>query len=309
MKLSLRIIILILPFLFSLARSTAQINPVSDQYVLNPILINPAHTGQRGSLDISAFYRRQWAGIKGAPETITLIADAPLNDSKASLGFSVITDKTGVTRETSYSTYYSYKVKLLQSELSFGLKAGLFSTNTKWSDLIVTDPGDEAYLLDSKAFILPDFSFGVYMTDKKYFAGFSIPRLIGYDFNIEKNRYSLEIKPDQYYYLFNGGYLIDLDEDISFLPSALISFSPGEKALLDLNAHFSFSDRMWAGLSYRSNQSMAFLVQLAISNQVKAAYSYYIDFNRLGRFSNGSHEIMLRYEFRFRADVVNPLIF
>lgn len=302
------IIFLIIPFVLA-PEIKAQLAPVSDQYILNPILINPGHTGARGALNAAAFYRRQWAGIKGAPETITIVADAPLADKNVSLGFSIISDKIGVTRETSFNSYYSYKVPTGFGDLSLGLKAGLMSTNTKWSDLIVLDPGDENYLQDSRNFIVPDFSFGAYLTDGRYFAGFSIPRLIGYKFNFEKNRYSLKIDPGQYYYLFNAGYSFPVAEEILFLPSMLLSVSPGEKALLDLNAHFSFSERMWAGLSYRSNNSISALFQFGISNQLKAAYSYYLDFSRLGRFSSGSHEIMLRYEFRYKADVVNPLIF
>lgn len=302
--------IFVLIALFSLLTGLdAQLAPVSDQYILNPILINPAHTGQRGALNAAALYRRQWAGIKGAPETITIVADAPIADKDISLGFSLITDKIGVTRETSFNSYYSYNLETGFGDLSLGLKAGLMSTNTRWSELSVIDPGDENFLQDSRNFIVPDFSFGAYLTDGRYFAGFSIPRLIGYKFNFEKNRYSLKINPGQYYYLFNAGFSLPVADEIIFLPSMLLSLSPGEKTLLDINAHFSFSDRMWAGLSYRSNNSMSALFQFGISNQLKIAYSYYLDFSRLGRFSSGSHEIMLRYEFRYKADVVNPLIF
>lgn len=304
-----RYFLLFISVLLSLSESRAQLTPVTDQYILNPILINPAHAGLRGSMNVAAFYRRQWAGIKGAPETITLIADAPFSENKIGLGFSIMSDKTGVTRETSFNTYYSYRIQVGGGDLSLGLKAGLLTTNTRFSELLVLEPGDESFLQDSRVFVVPDFSFGAYFSRDRYFAGFSIPRLIGYDFNFEKNRYSLRINPGQYYYLFNAGYWMDVNEEIRFLPSFLLSLSPGEKLLLDLNAHFSFQDRMWGGLSFRTNGSMAALFQFAITNQIKAAYSYYLDFNRLGRFSNGSHEIMFRYEFSYKADVVNPLIF
>lgn len=286
-----------------------QISPVTDQYILNPILINPANTGGRGAMNIAAFYRNQWAGIKGAPETITLVGDAPFSEGKVGLGFSIMHDKVGVTRETSLSTSYSYRIEAGGGYLAFGLKAGFISTNTRWSELVTLDPGDEPYLTDSRNFIVPDFSYGMYWADKKYFAGFSIPRMIGYNFSPEKNRYSLRINPGQYYYLLNGGMHTALSKDISFMPSMLLSLSPGQKILLDLNAYFNFSEKIWAGISFRSNKSLAALFQLNVSNQFKVAYSYYVDFSRIGRFSYGSHEIMLRYEFIYKADIVNPLIF
>jgi type IX secretion system PorP/SprF family membrane protein len=286
-----------------------QLPPVTDQYILNPVLINPGSTGERGALSIAALYRRQWAGIKGAPETITLTADAPLSGGKIGAGFTIQSNKIGVTHETSVSGTYSYKTVTGAGNLSLGLRGGLLSTNTRWSELVVNDPGDENFLADSKVYIVPDFGFGAYLSNNRYFAGLSIPRLIGYRFNYDRNRYSLKINPGQYIYLLQGGYMLDIAEDVKFLPSTLISISPGEKTMIDLNAHFGFSERIWAGISYRSNRSMAGLFQFAINNQIKAAYSYYLDFSRLGRFSNGSHEIMLRYDFRFKADIVNPLIF
>ena len=45
----------------------AQLTPVNDQYILNPLTINPSYAGSRGGLSIAAFYRQQWVGITGAP--------------------------------------------------------------------------------------------------------------------------------------------------------------------------------------------------------------------------------------------------
>ncbi|HLN21771.1 MAG TPA: type IX secretion system membrane protein PorP/SprF [Bacteroidales bacterium] len=302
-------LIVVLIVIFSFRYLSAQIAPVPDQYVLNPVLINPAATGLRESLSIAGLFRRQWAGIKGAPETIMLIADSPVFDGNTGLGFSIMRDKIGVTRETSVSGSYSYTTKAGEGSLSLGLKAGILATNTAWSELVALEPGDESMLSDSRTFIVPDFGFGAYYYNEKYFAGFSVPRLLGYRFNTDKNRYSLRIDPGQYYYLFQGGYLIDLSEIIRFQPSALLSLSPGEKMLLDINAHFNFLEKVWAGVSFRTNRSFASMVQVAINDQVKAAYSYYLDFGKLGHFSTGTHEIMLRFDLQMKADVVNPLIF
>lgn len=295
--------------IFSTAVASGQLAPVTDQYILNPMLINPAYAGARGNLNIAALYRRQWVGIDGAPETIMLTSDTPLPDEKNGVGLFVTRDRIGVTRETSFSALYSYKIEAGDGDLYFGLRGGLIATRTKWSDLVVLDNGDEFYLLDSKTFAVPDFSFGAYYSHETYFFGFSIPRLLSYRFNFDKSRYSVRVKPGYYQYLLHGGSTFDIAPDVKFLPSALLTLSPGEKVMLDLNAHFLLSERLWAGTSFRTTKSVSVLLQLVVNNQLKVAYSYYIDFSRLGRFSKGSHEIMLRYEFTRKADVVNPLIF
>jgi type IX secretion system PorP/SprF family membrane protein len=286
-----------------------QLTPVTNQYILNPITINPAYAGNRGDLNIAAFYRKQWVGIQGAPETLTLTADAPVFNNKVGLGLNMMIDKIGVTRENYFITNYSYIIDLDGGSLSFGLGAGFITTNTAWSDLVVLDPGDDLYLVDSRRFVVPSFSFGTYFTKKNYFLGFSIPKFLGYKFNYDKNKYSVSIDPGQYNFLFYTGYVFNLSPKLDFIPSTLLNFSPGSKILYDINANFNFSNRLWVGASYRNARSVGALLQLQVNNQFKVAYTYDFDTGNLGGYSNGSHEIMLRYEFRYKVNVVDPLVF
>jgi type IX secretion system PorP/SprF family membrane protein len=288
---------------------TGQLAPVTSQYVLNPLGINPAYAGNRGALNIAAFYRRQWAGISGAPETMTLAADAPFFDSKLGLGFIITNDKIGVTKETHFLTNYSFKINMDKGDLSFGLGAGLMTTNTAWSDLVVLDQGDESFLSDSHVFLVPEFSFGVYYSYQNYYTGLSIPKLLGYKFNYDKNKYTLIFNPGQYNYLLNLGYIFNLSKTLKLFPSTLVTISPGEKLLIDLNAYVSFNDRIWAGASYRNGRSLGMLFQFAINNQLRVAYTYDFDLGTLGNYSNGSHEIMLRYEFHYKVETISPLNF
>ncbi|MFZ2285569.1 MAG: type IX secretion system membrane protein PorP/SprF [Bacteroidales bacterium] len=287
----------------------AQLTPVTDQYILNPLTINPSYAGSRGGLSVAAFYRQQWVGISGAPRTMSFQVDAPVLSNKLGLGLFVVNDQIGVTRQTELMTSYAFRINLGGGVLALGLGAGLVATNTAWSDLIVLDPGDEYYLIDSRVFIVPDFSFGVYYNVKNYFVGFSVPRLLGYQFDFDRNKYSLKVEPGQYNYILNTGYLFSLGQKTKFMPSALLSYSIGDKFLYDVSAHFIMNDRLWLGATYRSTSSVTALAQFAINNQFKVAYSYDFNFGTLGNYNNGSHEIMLRYEFRYKVDVINPLIF
>ncbi len=298
------ILLLLIPVSLS-----GQLTPVTSQYILNPLTINPATAGSRGALNMAAFYRKQWTGITGSPETMTLSLDAPLVDSRMGLGLIIANDKLGVTKETQMKAAYSYNIEMGQGSLSLGLGGGIIATNTAWSDLVVIDPGDDYYLIDSRVFVVPDFSFGMWYNNKNFFAGLSVPRLLGYKFDFNKNKYSIEFEPGDYYYVLNTGYLFSLSQKVGFMPSALLSYSSGDKLLYDINAHFNLFDKAWIGASYRSERSLSGLFQFSVSNQLKIAYTYDFDFGELGRYSNGSHEVMIRYLFRYRIDVVNPLLF
>lgn len=286
-----------------------QLTPITNQYILNPLTINPAYAGNRGALNIAASYRRQWVGIPGAPETMTLALDAPFFDSKLGLGIIITNDKIGVTKETNFGTNYAFRISMGEGNLSLGLGAGMIITNTSWSDLSVSDPGDDQYLRNSRVFLVPDFRFGIYYSVQNYFVGISIPKLLDHNFDFIKDKYTLKFNPRGYNYLFNMGYVFTLSTKLKFYPSTLITISSEEKLLYDINAHFILFDRLWLGASYRNNRSAVGLLQLAINNQFRVAYTYDFDFNELREFSNGSHEIMLRYEFRYKINVVNPLIF
>lgn len=300
----LLLLLIMIPFSVS-----GQLTPFTNQYILNPLRINPAYAGNRGVMNMAAFYRKQWVGIKGSPETMSLIVDAPFSDDRMGLGLIITNDKIGVTKETQIGANYSYMIDMTTGTLSFGLGAGLVATNTAWSDLIVLDPGDEYILIDSKVFVVPAFSFGTYYSGQNYFAGFSIPKLIGYRFDFEKNKYVLNNNMSDYYYLFNTGYLFDLSSNLKFFPSALIVFSPKDKILFDINAHFRVMERLWLGASYRNDRSISGMFQFQVNDQIKFAYTYDFDFAKLKTFSSGSHEVMLRYEFRYRVEAVSPLNF
>lgn len=288
---------------------SGQLTPATNHYVLNPLTINPGYAGNRGVMNVAAFYRKQWVGIKGAPETVSLALDAPVANDKLGLGLIILNDKIGVTKETQFNTNYAYRIEVGKGLLSLGLGAGVLITNTAWSKLVVLDQGDEYYLTDSKVFTVPNFSFGAYYTIDNFFAGLSIPKLVGQKFDYDKNKYLLKNNFNDYIYMLNAGYMIDLSPKVKFLPSTLLALSLGDKILYDINAHFRIMDRFWIGASYRNNRSVTGLFQFQLTNQLKFAYSYDFDFNKLKTFSSGSHEVMLRYEFRYKIDAISPLNF
>lgn len=286
---------------------SGQMTPLTDQYILNPLTINPGYAGNRGALNLAAFYRKQWVGIPGAPESMSLVVDAPLLNERIGLGLIITNYKLGVTKENLLNTNYAFKIRMNDGILSLGLGAGLVTTNTAWSDLIIVDQEDRYLLVDSPVFVVPDFSFGVYYSYHNYFAGISIPDLIDNKFSLNKNKYSQEFSPEKFHYLFNTGYVFNLASKTKFFPSTLVTYTKGKQIQYDINAHFSFFNILWIGGTYRSTRSIVGLLQLAVNNQLRIAYTYDYDFGMLGKYNTGSHEIMLRFEFRYNVDTVSPL--
>jgi len=271
--------------------------------------VNPAYAGSRLGLSASLLYRNQWAGMKGAPETATFSMDAPLKNERIGLGLLVVSDKIGVTKEKHLITNYAYRVDIGDGVLAFGLGAGIVITNTAWSDLVVIDPGDDYYLINSKTYIIPNFKAGVYYSNKDFFAAFSIPKLLSYKFNFDKGKYVLYNGSEQYNYMLTAGCNIKLNQYINFTPSALVSYLKGADLNYDLNAQINYKEKFSIGASYRSTKALEGIFQFQINNQLGIGYTYDFDLGTIGRYSNGSHQIMLRYEFSYKVNLINPLNF
>ena len=160
---------------------------------------------------------------------------------------------------------------------------------------MVIDPGDENYLVDSRVFVVPDFSFGVYYSKQNYFVGMSVPNLLGYKFDFDKNKYTLSLILVNTIICSMEVIILLFLQKLNFYLSTLISLSPGEKILMDLNAYFNLYDRFWAGASYRNKRSVAVLFQFAVNNQLRIAYTY--------DFDTGSWDITVMVRMKLCSDM------
>jgi hypothetical protein len=64
---------------------------------------------------------------------------------------------------------------------------------------------------------------------------------------------------------------------------------------------------MGLGYTYKTS-AMAFL-DLKLNDQLRVSYGYDYSVNELSNYSSGSHELMLRYLFRYRIESVNTRYF
>ncbi|MDP4953787.1 MAG: type IX secretion system membrane protein PorP/SprF, partial [Flavobacteriales bacterium] len=82
----------------------------------------------------------------------------------------------------------------------------------------------------------------------------------------------------------------------------LIRYVAGAPVSADITANFLFNDRLWVGGMYRFGDAMGALVSFQINNQLRAGYSYDYTLSDLNNYNNGSHELMISYDFIFQKD-------
>jgi type IX secretion system PorP/SprF family membrane protein len=154
----------------------AQQNAMYTHYSFNTLAINPAYAGSRDALTVTGLHRSMWVGFPGAPITQTLTAHAPVFNNKVGLGLSVVSDRIGPTKQTSFSADYAYKINFDKGRVfAFGLKGGLGFLTNDLASLNPNDANDPAYQKNYKSELLPIFGFGLYYSTPKYYLGVSIP--------------------------------------------------------------------------------------------------------------------------------------
>jgi type IX secretion system PorP/SprF family membrane protein len=286
--------------------------PVFSQYLQNGLLINPAYAGSRGALSGFLSYRMQWMGIPDAPVFETVSLNTPMKNDKVGLGIMAQFMQYGFTRSKSIYASYSYIINLRNGRLSFGLKGGADMSNTDYSGISLTDPGDPVFTGSNKSYILPNFGAGVYYYSDKLFAGISVPQFLSY-----RRTASNSVEPyhsfNNYDFIFSAGALFTLSQFLKFKPSMLINYSLQEtKKLvqLDLNGNFILGDLLWLGASWRTTEEVAVgILQVQINPQLMLGFSYDYPAGRMNSYSKGSSEFILRYEFGSRISAANPRYF
>lgn len=281
---------------------------------MNGLLINPAYAGSQDVLSLSAMYRYQWVGFEGAPVTSTLSGHTPLANKNMGLGFSCINEKMGITNNTSFYGNYAYRIGSKLHRLSLGIKAGfdlLKDDETK----ITTQQADYVFNNTQSAF-LPNFGLGIYYFSKSesespdYFAGFSIPKILSYRTDNNGAGYKAYNSVQNYDFLLTGGLLLKASDNLKIKPSTLIHYHGGSPFLFDVNCNLiMFDDNLWLGMAYRSKDALVGLLEFKLNTQIRFGYSYDYTLGPLTKYNSGSHEIMLRYEFKYNISATNPRYF
>ncbi len=181
-----------------------------------------------------------------------------------------------------------------------GVQAGFNSFKGDFSALVLKEDGDQVF----NAFInefRPNFGGGLFYYNKRIFAGFSVPTILTHSSLFSGNLEAL--RTPRFYYL-NFGAKLPLDpltQRVILQPSVLIRAQDGTPLSADLNLNVVFDQIISVGTSYRSGDGAILLVNYKLSEKFYVGYSYDWTTSDLGRFSKGTHEIMLNYRTRIRA--------
>ncbi len=288
----------------------AQQDPQFSQYMFNPLSINPGYAGSRGVLNGALVYRNQWVSFPGAPKTQVLAINAPMSKGKVGLGFEMIRDQIGPKTSVGGYFSYSYRIPLGKGKLAFGLGAGILNYRMNWDIITYKDAADPYDQLTSDSQMLPDFKFGMYFNNKKFYTGISFTHLnrAQYGYSLGNDGAVAKLHPHGF---FTIGRAFEMNSNFTFSPSIISRYVVGSLiASVDLNLNFRYKEAFWFGASFRSEKSVIVLAQYSINEKFKVGYSYDVPFGKLRNYHSGSHEIMLGYDLNlFQSEIQSPRFF
>ena len=278
----------------------AQQDPMYTHYMYNTLSVNPGYAGSRDALTVTALYRAQWVGFKGAPTTQTITMHTPLRNRNIGLGLSVLNDKIGPTNNTSVYGDFAYRMTLSpKSKLALGLSAGVNIYQANLNAMDLDQQSDQVFQTNISNHVTPNFGFGIYYSRERFYAGLSVPNLMENNYSVitQANGTTLEGK-EQRHYFFIAGTLIHLGDNLDLKPTTFVKVTAGAPVEADLTAAFIIKQRLLLGAMFRTGDAFGVLVGFDITEQLHLGYSFDWSYGlKTGKYNQGSHEIVLRYDF------------
>ncbi len=274
-------------------------HPLYSQYMFAPYIINPAVAGISNHVEITAGYRNQWVSFEGAPTTYWLSAHGPLDMRRArynskdfnhsAAGAILFVDQYGPIQELGFNASYTYHIALSKEyKMSLGGSLGFRQYAFDRGKITTWDNDDIITALKTK--YTSDGQLGTWIYGKNLYFGASGVNLLSFSDYAYNNYFAM------------AGYRYQANRTLEVLPSMLMRYSRTVDPQFDFNCKLRFADnagdKVWGGLSFRTNRTFVLMAGLKLKNLLSVGYAYDTPWNYVQNFQSASHEIFVQYEIR-----------
>lgn len=288
--------------------SKAQQDPQWTQFMYDKLSYNPAAAGFSDAWCLTGMTRQQWTGFNvGEPSTTLINFTTPIfSKLKGGFGFTYYNDQIGYETTNVMRLSYSLHLKelgleILGGDLGIGFSASYNTKVIDGDDWITPDGGpvgaggDEAIPVLGAKDAGMSFNAGLYYEHpSSLYIGVSTTNLSEADLK------DLKMSSVRHYYAM-AGFDYEVINNFKLRANGLMK-TDGVKQQYDLNLNVLAFDRFWAGATYRHNDAIAPMAGVKFGG-FKLGYSYGIPTSFIGYYSNGNHEIMVNYCYKFTPPV------
>ncbi|WP_297760227.1 type IX secretion system membrane protein PorP/SprF [uncultured Muriicola sp.] len=275
--------------------------PQLSQYLAdNPFVMSPTYAGIGDHIKIRVNGLTQWVGIKDAPDTQSLAADARIGN-RSGLGMLLYNDSNGETKQRGARLSFAHHLTLDRYDdefVSFGIS---YNFNQFRIDIENFD-GPDPNVTDDRATTNHNFDVGVLYRKDKFYFSLNASNLLDKDLT----KFNPVFEPNRLrnYYIYTGyRYTKNKNSRLEIEPSVFFQwFESDGRSVTDLNVKFrwyDFEDYYYAGVTYRFlNDQIGNPLYIAPIMGLKKSnfyfgYSYQIILNEILGFSTGTHVVTL----------------
>lgn len=278
-------------------------SPQLSQYLAdNPFVLSPVYAGIGDHIKIRVNGLTQWVGIKDAPDTQSLAADARIGN-KSGVGIFLYNDSNGYTKQQGARASFAHHLTLDKYDdefLSLGISYNFNQFRIDIGEFI--DAGQDPNVVNDRSTINHNFDVGaMYRKDKFYFSANASNLL---DKNIDVFDGIFEPNRLRNYYVYTGyRYSKNKNSKVEVEPSILYKiFESDGRSETDLNMKFryyQYEDYYYVGVNYRFlNDQIGRPLYIAPFVGLKKSnfyfgYSYQIILNEILGYSTGTHVVTL----------------
>lgn len=281
--------------------------PQLSQYIAdNPFIMSPSYAGIGDHIKVRLTGLTQWVGIKDAPDTQTLVADARIGN-RSGVGMLLYNDSNGYTRQRGAKVSFAHHLILDRYDdifLSFGISYNFNQFRVDVENFVPDDGTDNPPLgvpVDDRATTNHNFDLGVLYRYNKFYFSLNAGNILNKDLS-NFNTDQIQIEPNKLrnYYIYSG-YSISKNKNskLEIEPSVFFQwFESDGRSVTDLNAKFrfhDFEDYYYVGLTYRFLNDQwgepLYIAPIAgfKKNNFYFGYSYQVITNEILGYSSGTH--------------------
>ncbi len=295
-----RLLIISALFLVAAGNSYAQQDKLITHFIYDKMGVNPGATGFDKDICATLLYRNQWDKVNGAPNSAVFNVEANLPKILGGIGLSFYHDAIGFNRQNNLLLNYSYHLPISPvGELGIGVGIGMinFGQNPTW--VPPTTQNDLTLPVGFNATNL-DLNFGLYFRGTSdWYAGISSTHLSESLLRKQISMVDYQYQTKRHYYAMGGKTFRQVggsDGDIDIQALVRTEFT---KVSADINARYIWRNMIYGGITYRTIDAIGIMAGWYPIDNLLIGYAYDISTNKLAGISRGSHEIAVRYCYKF----------
>ena len=287
----------------------AQWDVLFSQYWALKNYYNPSFSGETEAIRTVALYRSQWTAIRGAPKFMIAAADMPFLFLGQHHGIGLITfsENIGQTRNSLLAGQYTFRKSIGENSFAIGVQAGMYSIGFDAGNLHVISDSIQnnninmirANTTEKKAL---DINTGISWSGKNIYAGVSALHLTQPGFYAQRDSLSTsdahtdsaQIRISRSYNLV-AACNISLFHPLEIQPMFMLQ-SDLIMTQMQATLRIVYDKKFSGGTSWCKNDGFVFFAG-AVIQEIEAGYAYNLHIRGIGKESQGSHEIYLRYHF------------